>query len=304
MKHVKKARPQAASVSPFQFFLLSFLLLNILSISDSYAFGSKRPSTPTQTTPPPPPLPPSPPVVTLPPVVVPPPIVGEETNLQSFNRPWEKSLTSIVIDAYEGNSIDWDKMSTDKKVVGVIHRSSIGMRLDTLYQSRKKIALERGYLWGAYHLGRRGDTIAQANFFLSLINNEANTLMILDLEDTNSGNFMSIDEAVIFMNYVYEKTGRIPVVYANHSTTLLLNQKVKNNPLFHQSKLWYARFKSNIADFPVGVWKNYFLWQFSSEINCSTTGACLYNVPGTKFDMDVNVFSGSASELAEKWNNY
>lgn len=301
MKHVKRARPQAASVSPFHFFLLSFLLLNFLSISDSHAFGSKRPSTPTQTTPPPPP---PPPVVTLPPVVVPPPIVGEETNLQSFNRPWEKSLTSIVIDAYEGNSIDWNQMSTDKKVVGVIHRSSIGMRVDTLYQSRKKIALERGYLWGAYHLGRRGDTIAQANFFISLINNEANTLMILDLEDTNSGNFMSIDEAIIFMNYVYEKTGRIPVVYANHSTTLLLNQKVKNNPLFQQSKLWYARFKTNIADFPAGVWKNYFLWQFSSEINCSTTGACLYNVPGTKFDMDVNVFSGSPSELAEKWHNY
>ena len=289
MKQIQPSGSKTTFSKSSSYFLIFFLLLNILTISTSHARGSKRP------------------VVTKPPTTPTRPPAnggGNTTEQASLNSPWNRSDSTIVIDAYEGNSIDWNQMSTDKKVVGVIHRSSIGMRVDTLYQSRKKIALERGYLWGAYHLGRRGDTIDQANFFLSLINNEANTLMILDLEDTNSGNFMSIDEAVIFMNYVYEKTGRIPVVYANHSTTLLLNQKVKNNPLFQQSKLWYARFKSNIADFPVGVWKNYFLWQFSSEINCSTTGACLYNVPGTKFDMDVNVFSGSASELAENWNNY
>jgi lysozyme len=127
--------------------------------------------------------------------------------------------------------------------------------------------------------------------------------MILDLEDTSSGNLMSIEEAAVFMDYVYEKTRRIPVIYANHSVTLKLNQKIKNNNLFQQSKLWYARFKSSISDFPKGVWSEYFLWQFSSEINCSKTGTCLYNVPGTKFDMDVNVFYGSRKELEEQWNN-
>ena len=95
-------------------------------------------------------------------------------------------------------------MATDTKVAGVIHRSSIGLKVDTQYVARKKIALDRGYLWGAYHLGRPGNTIAQANLFLSLLNDEPNTLMILDLEDTGSGSFMSIDEAVVFMNYVYE----------------------------------------------------------------------------------------------------
>jgi lysozyme len=225
----------------------------------------------------------------------------DETDLTSFNSPWKRSDTSIVIDAYEGNSIDWDKMATDKKVAGVIHRSSIGLKIDTQYKARKKTALDRGYLWGAYHLGRPGNTIAQADLFLSLVDDE--TLMILDLEDTSSGSFMTINEAVVFMDYVYEKTGRIPVVYANHSTTILLNSKVKSNPLFQQSKLWYARFKANVTDYPAGVWANYFLWQFSSEINCTTTGACLYNVPGTKSDMDVNVFNGTARELASEWHN-
>ena len=278
-------------------FLMFFILLNIFTISSSYARGSKRP------------------VVTKPPELVkpippkketPPPSSennSESTVAASLLSPWMKSNSTIVIDAYEGNSIDWNKMATDTKVAGVIHRSSIGLKVDTQYLARKKIALDRGYLWGAYHLGRPGNTIAQADLFLSLLNNEPNTLMILDLEDTGSGSFMSINEAIVFMNYVYEKTGRIPTVYANHSTTVLLNSKVKSNPLFQQSKLWYARFKANVTDFPSGVWKNYFLWQFSSEINCSTTGTCLYNVPGTKADMDINVFHGSANELAAKWHN-
>lgn len=264
-----------------QAYILLFLLLNAFS-ANSYALGSKRPSVPSTgggtTTPTP----------------------GTGT---AFSSPWKSSDTTIVIDAYEGNSIDWNKMATDKKVVGVIHRSSSGTKADTQYNSRKKIAKERGYLWGAYHLAKKGNPIEQAKFFLSMINNEQDTLMILDLEDTSSGSFMTIDEAIQFMNYVYEQTGRIPVVYANHSVTQQLNSKVKANPLFQQSKLWYARFKSSITDYPAGIWPTYFLWQFSSEINCTTTGSCLYNVPGTKFDMDVNVFNGSARELADQWNN-
>lgn len=263
--------------------LALFLIISAFNITDSYAMGSKRPSQPTT------PKPPTTPAPTNP--------------SSAFNSPWNQSGTSIIIDAYEGNSIDWNKMATDTKVAAVIHRSSIGLRVDTQYNARKKIARERGYLWGAYHLGSRGNTIAQADFFLSLIGDEPDTLMVLDLEDTNAGNFMSIDEAVVFMNYVYEKTGRVPIVYANHSTTVLLNSKVKNQAIFQKSKLWYARFKSSVTDFPTGIWSDYFMWQFSSEINCSTTGSCLYNVPGTKSDMDVNVFYGNARELADQWNN-
>lgn len=219
----------------------------------------------------------------------------------AWNSPWRRSDTTIVIDAYELNPINWNQMATDPKVVGVIHRSSIGMRVDKQYNARKAIAKQRGYLWGAYHLGSRENTIAQADLFLSLINDEEDTLMILDLEDTNNTRFMTLDQAEVFMEYIYEKTGRIPVVYANHSTTRLLNQRLANNPLIQQSKLWYARFKSSVTDFPTGIWDSYFLWQFSSEINCSKTGSCLYNVPGTLYDMDVNVYNGNEAHLRYEW---
>ena len=228
----------------------------------------------------------------------------EETIEESFYSPWNKNWTAIVIDAYQGNSINWDQMATDERMVGVIHRSSIGLRTDTKYLERKAIALERGYLWGAYHLGYKGNVKEQVDLFLSLVGDTKSTLMILDLEDTSNGTFMTIDEAAEFMEIVYERTGKIPVVYANHSTTKKLNSQMANNALFQQSKLWYARFKSNVYDYPAGIWPNYFLWQFSSEINCSTTGSCLYNVPGTRSDMDINVFYGTEADLRAKWNNF
>ncbi len=271
--------------------------------SDDQPIPGEQEDNPGDETPPdaPPTTPPDTPPTTPPDV----PKEGEptETNKESFFNPWNKSNTSIVIDAYEGNSINWDLMKSDTKMVGVIHRSSIGLRVDSKYQSRKAIAKSRGYLWGAYHLGYRGNTIKQADLFLGLINGEEDTLMVLDLENTTNGTFMPISEAITFMEYIFEKTGRIPVVYANHSTTKLLNSRVAAHPLFQQSKLWYARFKSNVTDFPFGVWNNYFLWQFSSEINCNTTGNCLYNVPGTRFDMDVNVFFGNKNDIRARWHN-
>lgn len=281
MKRAQKAGPRMAIFNCI-YFLSLFILSNAFISSQARGAGARRPTV----------APPSSPINS--------PSLNSSS---SFNSPWTKNGTSIVIDAYEGNSIDWVKLATDKKVVAIIHRSSINTRVDGLYKSRKKIALERGYLWGAYHLGYKGNTIAQANLFISLVENEPNTLMVLDLENTSSGNFMTVDEAIVFMDYVFSKTGHIPTIYANHSTAVLLNQKVKNNPLFRQSKLWYARFKKNVTDFPAGIWPDYFLWQFSSEINCNSTGSCLYNVPGTKFDMDVNVFNGTARELADRWNN-
>ena len=67
--------------------------------------------------------------------------------------------------------------------------------------------------------------------------------------------------------------------------------------------LWYARFKATVTDFPKGIWDTYTLWQFSSEINCraDNRAVCLYTVPGTPYDMDVDVFNGTIDELRRNW---
>jgi GH25 family lysozyme M1 (1,4-beta-N-acetylmuramidase) len=218
-----------------------------------------------------------------------------------FNKPWGRKDTMIVIDAYQGNSMDWEQMKSDKRVVAVIHRATIGTTVDTKYRSRQALANQYGYLWGAYHLGKAGNPIGQAKKFLETVGDVKNVLLVLDLENTSGGSFMNASEAKQFMDYVYDQTGKVPVIYANHSVTGALSAKFKNDRMFLSSRLWYARFRTNIPDFPDGLWPTYFLWQFSSELNCSSTGSCLYNVPGTKFDMDVNVFYGSKEALAYEW---
>jgi GH25 family lysozyme M1 (1,4-beta-N-acetylmuramidase) len=221
---------------------------------------------------------------------------------KTYDAPWTRTDTQIVIDAYSGNGIDWDKMATDKRVTAVIHRSSIGLTVDSAYKSREKTAKARGYLWGAYHLGKSGDPIEQAKVFLKTVGDAPDTLMFLDLEDTSASNMMNIPNAKKFLDYVYQQTGKMPVVYANHSVTLALTAAMKLDSTFQKTRLWYARFRSTLPDFPSALWPSYFLWQFSSELNCSKTGSCLYNVPGTSFDMDVNVFYGDRKALAYEWS--
>lgn len=220
-----------------------------------------------------------------------------------YDLPWLSAETVAVIDAYEGNSINWSEMATDSKVAAVIHRSSIGLRADTAYVSRKVTGQKAGYLWGAYHLGTSDDPIAQAKFFLSTVGSDPTTLLFLDLEDTSSSSMMNVANSVVFMQYIYQTTGRLPIIYANNSVTEALTSALAGNTLFQKTRLWYARFVSQISNFPTGLWTTYFLWQFSSEINCSATGSCPLRVTGTSYDMDINVFYGSKAALASQWHN-
>jgi lysozyme len=220
-----------------------------------------------------------------------------------FNEPWKNPDIALAIDPFEGNEIDWDKLATDKRVVAIIHRATIGDRVDKKYAERKIEAKKRGYKWGAYHLGKPGDPIKQADFFLETVKPDKDDLLALDLESPDATKHMSFDDARIFIKRILEKTGRYPIVYANNLVTKAITDRFGEDDVFKRTALWYARFKSTVTDFPKGTWQTYTLWQFSSEINCKADDrtACLYTVPGTAYDMDVNVFNGTIEELRERW---
>ena len=220
-----------------------------------------------------------------------------------FNEPWKNPNSAIVIDPFEGNNIDWDKLATDKRVVAIIHRATIGDRVDKKYADRKIEAKKRGYKWGAYHYGKPGDPIKQADFFLATVKPEKDDLIALDLESTDFDKHMSVDEARIFINRIKEKTGRYPIVYANNLVTKAIGEEAAPDDVFAKTHLWYARFKRSVTDFPAGTWKTYTFWQFSSEMNCTAAdrASCLYTVPGTEYDMDVDVFNGTVDELINNW---
>jgi len=220
-----------------------------------------------------------------------------------FNEPWKNPNVALAIDPFEGNPIDWDQLATDKRVVAIIHRATIGDRVDKKYAERKLEAKRRGYKWGAYHYGKPGDPIKQADFFLDTVKPEPDDLLALDLESTDFEKHMSFDEARIFIKRIKEKTGRYPIVYANNLVAKAIADQLGEDEVFAKTHLWYARFKRTVTDFPAGTWKTYTIWQFSSEMNCTPANrsACLYTVPGTEYDMDVDVFNGTIEELKRSW---
>lgn len=212
-----------------------------------------------------------------------------------FEKPWKDESVALVIDPFNANSINWKRLESQKRVVAVIHKATIGTKkIDSAYFERKSEALKRGYLWGSYHWGVSGNPEKQADFYIDTIKPSPDELIALDLEDAGSRKLMNVDEAILFVERVKARTGRYPVLYTNHSSAKLISQKYKNS-VFSKTPLWYARFKAKISDFPSGVWPSYTLWQFSSEIRSQI------NVPGTKKDMDINVFNGTIDQLKEAW---
>lgn len=212
-----------------------------------------------------------------------------------FSEPWKDPHTVFVIDPFAGNPIDWDQLARDARVVGIIHKATVGtQRIDPKYYERRTEARRRGYLWGSYHFGTPGSGAHQADYYLDKVKPGADELIALDLEDVSDAKFMSTESAVQFVQRVKERTGRLPLIYASQRSVALI-AKSEHRRSFEGTRLWFAWFRPQIAKFPPGPWRTYTLWQFSSEIRVQ------YRVPGTKPDMDVNVFNGTVDELKKAW---
>lgn len=242
-----------------------------------------------------------------------------------FSEPWKRPDRAIVIDAYEYNPIDWREMSKDKRIVGFIAKGSDGMppayrctgdeterRLCSalwkryavakeLFQSRRHIATDLGLEWGAYHLGRPGNPEAQADHFLDFSEPGPDDLIALDIEENDPTKWMSLEDAEIFARRIRQRVGRYPVLYTNGTTAQHIADNRSRYPILSRLPLWYARYKPEIGThFPKGHWQSYALWQFASQSNCNAR-RCPYRVPGTRFDIDVNVASMSAEDLRKAW---
>src|SRR5713226_2600609 len=170
-----------------------------------------------------------------------------------FSEPWKNPKVAIVIDPFEKNEIDWDALATDPRVVAIIHRATIGDRADLKYAERRDEAKKRGYKWGAYHLGKPGDPIKQADFFLETVKPGKDDLLALDLESPNAAKHMSFDEAHAFIKRIKQKTGRYPLIYANNLVTKAISEQFGADKVFAKTHLWYARFQRNVTDFPEGT---------------------------------------------------
>lgn len=242
-----------------------------------------------------------------------------------FSEPWKRNDRALVVDAYEYNPIDWQKLAGHKRVVGFINKGSDGVsppyacngnetevRLckalwkrhavaRELFHTRRTVAKALGLKWGAYHLGRPGNPIDQANNFIDFADPAPDDLIALDIEDNDPKKWMSLQDAETFARHIHTRLGRWPVLYTNGSTALYIAENRDRYPLLSRLPLWYARYKPAIGlHFPKGNWRSYTLWQFAAGTNCDAR-SCPYRVPGTPLDIDVNVASMSAEELRAQW---
>lgn len=243
------------------------------------------------------------------------------------DEPWKDPRQAIVLDAYELNILDWEKLFANKRIAGFISKASDGLpevydcskphKGDTtahcktmwrkyavsreLYQTRRLLARQNGLLWGAYHLARPGNPIDQANHFLDYARPSPDDLMAIDIEGLDSEKYMSLEDAEIFVGHIKARTGRYPVLYTNHDTAKLISLKREEFPVLSRLPLWYARYKPEIKGvFPMGHWESYFLWQFSSIANCDEK-ACPMRIDGAQEDIDVNATGGDRQMLARAW---
>lgn len=242
-----------------------------------------------------------------------------------FNYPWRDKEKALVIDAYEKNPINWNEMVKDKRIRAFIGKSSDGLQSpwscsgnsteqkickksfqnyfmkQQLYHTRKTLAKALGLKWGAYHLGRPGNPVAQANHFLQFAQPQEDELIALDIEHDDSKKWISFADAEIFAKQIYKRIGRYPVLYTNHHTAQRIAARRAEFPLLSRMQLWYARFKGDIRGaFPMGNWDTYALWQFSAHPNCNKR-RCLYRVPGTEPNIDVNISTLSIAEFEKAW---
>jgi GH25 family lysozyme M1 (1,4-beta-N-acetylmuramidase) len=244
------------------------------------------------------------------------------------SEPWTDENTAIVIDAYELNTIDWEKLVANKRVAAFISKASDGLPevydcskrhngdsvahcktmwrkyavSRELYQTRRMLAKAHGLMWGAYHLARPGNPIDQANHYLDYATPGRDDMMVLDIESLDDKTYMSLADAQTFAAHIKVRTGRYPVLYTNHDTARHIAVNRRKYPLLSRLPLWYARYKPDIKGvFPLGNWENYLLWQFSSMSNCNSR-TCPMRVDGTLDDIDLNTAAASREALRTRWS--
>jgi GH25 family lysozyme M1 (1,4-beta-N-acetylmuramidase) len=237
-------------------------------------------------------------------------IFAGEALSSEFSKPWKDANTTIVLDPYYANAMNFDKIAQDPKVGAIIHKASEGSGTDSKYVERREIAKNKGYLWGSYHILTKSNPTAQIDHYLDVAGANPSETYALDIECLSTSDdckdaalkvtVENIEKALL---YFKEKTGRFPLLYTNGSVKDVLSNDFASKPALSGVKLWYARFKSNIGEFfPDPKWSTYTIWQFSSEINCTPApGACPYRVPGTAHDIDVNIFNGDKAALKAAW---
>lgn len=128
--------------------------------------------------------------------------------IKTFIKLWEnrESPVSGIIDlSHWQENVDFE-LAKENGIVGVIHKATQGTEyIDSKYKERRKEAKDLSLLWGSYHFGVGEDGRDQANYFLNTAGETKNTIVVLDIEENESGKNIEPKQAD-FVKKIQEET--------------------------------------------------------------------------------------------------
>lgn len=199
-----------------------------------------------------------------------------------------------VIDIYYGDDLSAKDFKTIKEdgIIGVIHKATQGTTFkDRAYKERKKMALDNGLLWGAYHFANSQKASDQLDFFMSVVGDDKDMLYALDYEP-NRNNTMTLAQAKTFMSGMDKATGRLGVVYSGN---LIKETMTEPDSFWNKHRLWLAQYSAKFKC-PPG-WDKPWLWQYTGD----GMGPKPHTLVGIKDVLDMNMFYGTDEELIAQW---
>ena len=201
-------------------------------------------------------------------------------------------LNAIVDLSHQNGTVNLSAAKNDG-ILGVIHKATQGTQFsDPMYQTNKAQALAAGMLWGAYCFGASADGVEQADFFLTTVQPDSKTLLVLDFEAYKAGSSMELAEAQSFVSYIQQETGRWPGLYAGQYLKELLGSEP--DAILSNCWLWLAQYGPT-AVVPPG-WEAWTMWQYTD----GAAGPEPHQVAGVGH-CDRDLFNGTAAELTAFW---
>jgi lysozyme len=204
------------------------------------------------------------------------------------------AVTNAVVDLSHHNADPDFAVARDRGgIVGIVHKATQGVTYaDPTYAERRAAAVAEKLLWGAYHSGTGSDGVQQAEHFLSVVQPDHATLLVLDFEANPQGPSMPLEEARAFVTHVMEATGRWPGLYSGHYIKELLGTRV--DPVLAHCWLWLAQYGPTIVVPP--NWATWTMWQYTD----GGLGPEPHVVDGIG-RCDRDRFNGSAAALRRLW---
>ena len=202
-------------------------------------------------------------------------------------------FNGVVDISHHNNTVDL-AMARQSGIVGVIQKASQGQDyVDPTYKDNRAKAQAAGLLWGSYHFGTGEDGVSQAEHFLDVVQPDADTLLVLDLEANPQGPNMTLVEARAFVTHLQDMTGRWPGLYSGHYIKALLG--TETDPVLGNCWFWLAQYGPT-AVVPV-TWTKWTMWQYTD----GAVGPEPHAVPGIG-RCDRDRFNGSEDELRTFWS--